>query len=96
MCRVDLAGRLEAALCVERLGAWIGCGHQFAGLKRTREMRSFLDQLASDAGAPQVGLDERPIDVGAAIIARNDDGKTRRLAPVFEHDDEAGGDVIRR
>lgn len=96
MRRVDRAGRNETALGVERLGARTCGGDEFAGLYGARELGGFLDKLAADAAAPQVGLDIGTVDIRLAVVAWDDDSEARRLPPVLEHDDESGSDVIGR
>ncbi len=93
---VVLAGRDKTALCVKRLGARIGGGDKFASLKRHRKLRGFLDKLATNPATPEIWLNERAVDVGFSVVARNDNGKPRRFTPVLKHDDETGGDMIGR
>lgn len=96
MDRFNPARGLEPALCIERLRTCIGGRKQFARFERLREERGLFYQLAPDPAAPKVRLDERAVEIGRTIITRHDDSKTRRRAPVFEHDNQSRRYVIGR
>jgi hypothetical protein len=54
----------------------------------------FFHQLAAETAAPEFRLDERAVELGIAVVARDNHSKARGGAPVLDNDDEAGRDLF--